>query len=399
MKYNDEEKTLMEKAFDVFVRLAAGFSVSTIIATLFMVFASCELNAFLVVMSLLLGTPTTYIGLTAMRNAIHKKYVRDMHMFEQLQRGMEEFVEDKNVEHKEVTENMAVFYSFIERKDTEEKISEDSYNAINSFLFMVNENYYEKIAVDSYKNLSRTTLIEMITSIIVSEIREGEKFDEAVAEDVINRAFFISESVKKEMIKEFSESKTKLFTKEPLYQIISSKVSMKSIQDILDNPEPNNNPRRDGNFNIRKAKHYKYMLQDMNEHEDNSYGDLFQAEWDFETFKEVICMIDDLYSLQLSELYEGYDIKKLAASLLYETAVYSVLNKKKTVGMQEILNTMKNWHYLDYEDKLVIIESFYNEFEGMEEIIHPFLDRVPSKKQEEKPVCKIIQFPGTTPKK
>lgn len=399
MKYDDEDKTFLEKAYDVFVRLAAGLSVSSMIATAFMVFASCELNVFLIIMSLLLGTPTTYIGLTAMRNSVHKKFVRDMHMFEQLQRGMEEFVEDKNVEHKEVTENMAVFYSFIERKDTEKKISEESYNAINSFLFMVNENYYEKIAVGSYKNISRTTLIEMIVSIIVSEIREGEKFDEAVAEDVINRAFFISESVKKVMIKEFNDSKTKLFSKEPLYQIISSKVSMKSIQEILDNPTQSTNPRRDGNFNIRKAKHYKYMLQDMNEHEDNPYGDLFQAVWDFEIFKEVICMIDQLYSEQLSDLYEDYDIKKLAASLLYETAVYSVLNKKKKVGMQEILNTMKNWRYLDYQDKLIIIESIFNEFEGMENIIHPFLDRVPSKKQEEKVSCKIIQFPGPTPKK
>lgn len=404
MKFNDEEKSLTEKVFDVFVRLAAGFSVSTIIATCFMVFGACELNLFLAVFSLLLGMPTTYIGLTALRNRVHTKFVRDMHMFEQLQRGFEDIKEAEMNNQKEVTPTTAMFYSFIERKDPEGKITDENYNPINSFLFMINENYYEKIAVKTYANISRTTLIEMFIQIIKTELQDGEIFDEVVAEDVINRAFFVSDKVKQEMIEEFRKSKTKIFTKEPLYQIISSKVSMKHIKDILDTSSTKTT-KSDRNydslgFDIYNVKDYEELLIGMSESEDNQYGDLTAPNWDLETFKEVICLIDQLYTEQLSELYDYYDIDKLAASLLYNTAVYAVLNKKENVGIQEILNTMKNWNYLDYDDILIIIKSIFDEFEGMENIIHPFTGKVVvEEKAESKGPCKIIQFPTQNSKK
>ena len=208
MRKIEDNRTLSKKISDVFVRLAGGIAVSSVILSALVVFGSCQINAFLIGMSLLLGVPTTYGLLTVARSLIHKNYVQDMHMYEQFTRGMKEFNEDELVDHKEVTEDMAVFYSFIQRRDTEHKISQESYNAINSFLFMVNENYYEEIAVDNYANLSRTKLIEMIVSIIVSELRENELFDDIVAEDVLKRAFFIKEEVKDEMIKEFFESKS-----------------------------------------------------------------------------------------------------------------------------------------------------------------------------------------------
>jgi hypothetical protein len=244
----------------------------------------------------------------------------------------------------------------------------------------------------------------MFIQIIKTELQDGEIFDEVVAEDVINRAFFVSDKVKQEMIEEFRKSKTKIFTKEPLYQIISSKVSMKHIKDILDTSSTKTT-KSDRNydslgFDIYNTKDYEELLIGMSESEDNQYGDLTAPNWDLETFKEVICLIDQLYTEQLSELYDYYDIDKLAASLLYNTAVYAVLNKKENVGIQEILNTMKNWNYLDYDDILIIIKSIFDEFEGMENIIHPFTGKVVVEEKEEvKGPCKIIQFPTQNSKK
>ena len=35
------------------------------------------------------------------------------------------------------------------------------------------------------------------------------------------------------------------------------------------------------------------------------------------------------------------------------------------MNMQEILNTMKNWYYLDYMDKVAIVNSIFEEYKNM----------------------------------
>ena len=237
----------------------------------------------------------------------------------------------------------------------------------------------------------------MMIQIILNELRENERFDDIVAEDVINRAFFIPEDIKKEMIKEFRKSKSRLIGSEPMYKIISSRVSMKEIQEKINDNKDVLPSKDNGKFDIRNPKHYKLMLDDFNEHELNDYGDFNSLDWDFKLFRDIIVMIDDLYSYQLEGLYENYDINLLAATLLHNVGVYCLLNKREHVGMQEILNAMREWGYLDYDDKLMIIESIYQEFAGMEHITHPFTNGEYRPKVttniEQEGDCKIIKFP------
>ena len=407
-EYFDSES----KAFGVFVRLAAGVSVSTILFS-FSMAIGLPITLGTAAGCLLIGIPSTYIGLTKLREKIHNEYIKDMHMYEQFMRGLEDFKEMDANDKFVVKENTAVFYDVITRKDVNNKIPQSEYNNINAFLFMINENYFDKIAVGSYKTLSRNTLAEMMMSIILSEFNpEEESFDEFVAEEVINRAFFINKETKEEMIAEFFNSKSRML-KQTTFKIVSSRVSVKEIEDGLNNPK---NPEDffsafDQGFNIKKPKHYQLILEDLNEHESNTYGNFFDVEWDFKLFKEIICMIDELYGEQLEELYDNFSMEGLAATLLHNVAIYCVLNKKASAGMQEILNAMREWHYIDYEDKLVIIESIYREFTKMEDVIHPFTGSTftPSdneeveefdddyeeeaEKKSERPQCKIIEFP------
>lgn len=407
-EYFDSES----KVFGVFARLAAGVSVSTILFS-FSMMLGLPITLGTAAGCLLIGMPSTYIGLTKLREKIHNEYIKDMHMYEQLMRGLEDFKEMDANDIFVVKENTAVFYDVITRKDVNNKIPESEYNNINAFLFMVNENYFDKIAVGSYKTLSRNTLAEMMMSIILSEFNpEEESFDEFVAEDVINRAFFINKETKEEMIAEFFNSKSRML-KETTFKIVSNRLSVKEIEDGLNNPKNSEDffSAFDQGFNIKKTKHYQLILEDLNEHESNTYGNFFDVEWDFKLFKEVICMIDELYGEQLEELYDDFSMEGLAATLLHNVAIYCVLNKKASAGMQEILNAMREWHYIDYDDKLVIIESIYREFTKMEDIIHPFTGSTftPSDDEElkeyeddyeeeeekvtERPQCKIIEFP------
>jgi hypothetical protein len=156
----------------------------------------------------------------------------------------------------------------------------------------------------------------------------------------------------------------------------------------------------DYGFNINRIRDYKLMLEEFSHHELNEYGDFTKVDIDLELFKNIIIFIDDLYTEQLSGLYENYSIESLAASLLYNVGVYCLINKKQKAGMQEILNSMKEWHYLDYDDKLIIIGGIYQEFDNMDNIIHPYSNSeyIP-KPKEETPHCKIIQFPTQNSKK
>ena len=383
---NDFDKTdKFDKIYGVFVRLAAGTSTSFLVVTLLNLFAGIPITLVSSIICLLVCTPATFIGLTVLRNKIHQSYVKDMHMFEQLTRGMEEFKEDINVEHTKVLEGMAVFYSFISRKDKDNIIPQSDYNAINSFLFMINENYYEKIANDDFKVMSRTMIIESIVSLIIGETKENIPFDEKVAEKVINRAFFIKDNIKKEMINEFRKSKKVTPGIAPLYQIISSRVSTKSIEEFLD--KPTNESRYGNAIDISNVDDYKRILRGMSRSDKNKYGDLTELDYDFETLKEIVCMIECIYGAEFKKTYQEFDIKLLASTLLYETSIYAKVNNKRKVGLQEILNTLKEYHYLDFEDKLHIADAIFLNFDT-EGITHPFREQ-----SFFKPQRKIIQFP------
>lgn len=386
MKSDDKDITkTFDKVYGVFLRLAAGVSVSFLLLSSLSLFAVMPINLLSTTLCLVLGVPTTFIGLTVLRNKIHNNYVKDMHMFEQLTRGIEEFKDDPSVEHTKVLEGMAVFYSFISRKDKNNVIPQSDYNPINAFLFMINENYYEKIAIDGYKSLSRTTVIEHMISFIISETKENIPFDDSVAEKVINRAFFINEKTKREMINEFKKSKKIVPGITPLYQIVSSKVSTKSIEEFLDKPKSDS---RYGNaIDISNPKDYERLIKRLSKSAKNKYGDFSEIEIDYETLKEIVCMIECFYGVEYKEKYPDFDIKLLASTLLYEIAIYAKVNNKKVAGLQEILNTLKNYNYLDFEDRLHIADAIILNFDD-DNIKHPFRENKPSKHYG-----KVIQFP------
>ena len=300
MKSDDKDITkTFDKAYGVFLRLSFGVSVSFLLLSTLSLFTGMPINLLSTILCLVLGVPTTFIGLTVLRNKIHNSYVKDMHMFEQLTRGIEEFKDDPSVEHTKVLEGMAVFYSFISRKDKNNVIPQSDYNSINAFLFMINENYYEKIAIDGYKSLSRTTVIEHMISFIISETKENIPFDDSVAEKVINRAFFINEKTKREMINEFKKSKKIVPGITPLYQIVSSRVSTKSIEEFLDKPKSDS---RYGNaIDISNPKDYERLIKRLSKNAKNKYGDFSEIEIDYETLKEIVCMIKCFYGVEYKE--------------------------------------------------------------------------------------------------
>ena len=386
MKSDDKDITkTFDKVYGVFLRLSAGVSVSFLLLSSLSLFTGMPITLLSTIACLVLGIPTTFIGLTVLRNKIHNSYVKDMHMFEQLTRGIEEFKEDPSVEHTKVLDGMAVFYSFISRKDKNNIIPQSDYNSINAFLFMINENYYEKIAVGNYKCMSRTMIIENIISFIIGETKDNIPFDENVAEKVINRVFFIDEKTKREMINEFKKSKKVVPGVAPLYQIVSSKVSTKSIEEFLDKPKSDS--RYGNTLDISNPNDYKRLLKRLSKSEKNKYGDFTEIDFDYETLKEIICMIECFYGKQFKENYPDFDIKLLASTFLYETAIYAKINNKNRVGVQEILNTLKNYHYLDFEDKLHIADAIILNFDS-DGINHPFREN-----PKPKSYGKIIQFP------
>ena len=69
--------------------------------------------------------------------------------------------------------------------------------------------------------------------------------------------------------------------------------------------------------------------------------------------------------------------------------MYGILNNRTEVGRYEMIQTFKNWPYLQHETKVMIIDYIFDEFE-LPEDMYPY-----QKVKNYKKSSKIISFPGT----
>ncbi len=58
---------------------------------------------------------------------------------------------------------------------------------------------------------------------------------------------------------------------------------------------------------------------------------------------------------------------------MYNAFVYAKVNNRSKVGLEEIINTFKNWNYLDdeFDFKLKILDAIFTEFK-IDSRLHPY---------------------------
>ena len=87
------------------------------------------------------------------------------------------------------------------------------------------------------------------------------------------------------------------------------------------------------------------------------------------------------------ELYNS----RVVIDFMYNAFVYTVLNKKEKVGIEEMINTFKNWNFFEnlFDLKLRVLDGIFEEFK-IDYALHPYRQK---RQKENKTVA--IRFPNS----
>lgn len=339
--------------------LVTGITLSTTGAILLMSIGMSGLIAALLVYPI--GVPSAWYFLDKLNKKINDDFNRDMARANQL---IASFQELNDNDHK-ITSKTVMYYQEIINKLSNNNVllDHDSMTTINQFLYMININYYSLIK-ESIPRLRRDELINRILDQITLYLIKNNQqtFNDFDASEVIKKCFFIKEDIQNQIIKEFSSSKY-LMGNSIDYRILKNNEILVETEPLVDHNRCQ--------FDITSIDEYKLIVTILNQKVPTQYGDFSHLEWDYEILKEVMISIINNHSKELYELDNEFYHFDLVASFIYNAAIYAKLNKKSSVGINEIINTFKEWPYIPFSLKLSMLDTIFKEL-NLDYKSHPF---------------------------
>lgn len=264
--------------------------------------------------------------------------------------------------------------------------------SINQFLYLINCNYYEKIR-KARPNTVRELLIRNVMNQITLylKITNQTTFDENDAKEALKSCIFLPESIRNEIALEFAHSKNNLLDDAFKYIIIRHDVrpSVKAYKEAKAEDVLEKCPQ----FDIEKNTNYESII--------NSHASYYASlectqelsslnptdiKWDIPFLKTIMKTIAYNHRLELLEYEPHFSHFSLVCSFVKYAISYALVNNRKTIGQEEILNTFKEWDYIPFGIQLKVLDEVFEQ-EQIPYSKHPYQASGPQKQKQ-----KVIKF-------
>lgn len=216
------------------------------------------------------------------------------------------FVEIEEKDHK-ITKHSVCFYQEIQNDSILASLDNSSKTNINQFLYMINANYYKAIT-KTHGNLKREDLIARIInqiSLYMSD-KHIDSFRVKEAEEAVKSCFFIEDSLKKQIIKEFKKAERTLSNgvsyhiydknidtnKHAREQIQETEVTNESIQHNL------------SLFDVNDIEWYEFLLKCFGKDSESTkeYGEVSSVEWHLVTLRDIMSFTLNNFPQELTNI-------------------------------------------------------------------------------------------------
>ncbi len=378
------------KWFDVFYKLALCFGGCSLIVTLLVL-----INVPIIFLPIIaiLPAPAIYLGTTKLKEKMDNEVSRDMQMMNRFPRLL---IESFEKDHK-ITKLSVCFYNEIENNQTLKKLTPQTKTNINQFLYMINANYYDEIHIELGSLTREDVILRIILQIeaFFIENPSNSLFTTKEAKQIISNCFFINDTLKKEIKKEFKESERKLFG-EKMYHILDRNIDTNvSFEEEISkmHQELNSKEHLLRTFDVNNIEWYEFLLKcfDQVEPSVKEYWEFTSVEWDFYALRDIMSFMLTNFNKELESVKGELYNSRVVIDFMYNAFVYTVLNKKEKVGIEEMINTFKNWNFFEnlFDLKLRVLDGIFDEFK-IDYALHPYRQK---RQKENKTVA--IRFPNS----
>lgn len=386
MKNKENNEGKMDKFIGAVSTIGIGFSLSTVLMSVLGLTASEEYLAYLTA-STVISSPFIGMGLKKAKEHLDFTTSRDAHQVSQLALMLRELTNKTNKIGKMTSLFAQEILATFEKNNV--PLLESEVMHINQFLYLVNANYYEAIDESSYATMTRDLLINDLIEEISAYFEEtGETiFAEETAKSVLKRIPYIDDTIKEAIYKEFKKSKIK-FKGTTDYGIIRRDVQSGQLSYLMEHLNEEKKLGTSPTFDAENLSDYRALIDsvaDLKEFEEENYGNPKNLIWDMDLLRTIIKTISR-HSQEIEEYRGEYSLFNVAASFIYNASLYATLNNRREVGLQEQLNTFKEWPYLPFELRLDVLDEVFTE-NGISYENHPF-NLTKARRQK----TKIIKF-------
>lgn len=354
-----------DKTPNKFTKIIGSLGISVGITELIVPFVLMGANPLVLISSMIGGTialwPITY---TVANKLIKRREDREQRVMRCAANvfAMEREIEEKDKTYCQTTTN---FLEKIYQKEEETgmKCSSNLCVNINSFLYLINANYYEEIA-KYLKDLNREELINMLLEQIFLYLEDNKTnaLKNEDAEVILKNCYFLKDELKEKIRNEYHGAEVNLngFID---HSIINKRIDVLNEKEYMDYHQEE--IPKTTIFDIEDIKSYKIIVEGMREIDNYlcNFGDISVIEWDYEALQKVVCIITKEFRKELVKQRDDYTEFGLTTSLAYNAMAYAVLNKKKCVSYLELLNTFKEWNYIAYDLRCIIANHLKNKLD------------------------------------
>lgn len=352
-----------DKIFNGFLKVMMGVSFSSLVGIVFQALGLTSIGWY--IGASMVCIPSTYVGMTYLKNRIDKKFALDMSRSDQLIKSLTEIGSyDRTIEL-----GKTFFWNEITLAARKRgvSISNQDMNTLNQLLFMINENYYDIICQTI--SLSRDELISKVLDIAVYYIESNkDNLDEKDVEEIIKSMFFIDSELKQKMIKEFKNGKC-IMNNQTDYRIISknaesTRINLAHLHDKKEDFIPF--------FDYDDRKEYQLVISRLIEKDFfKKYGDPNLIKWNVDLLKEIMSMIIVEFDEDLKVGVEDYAPIDFVTSFLYNLGIYCLVNGRYEVSAYEIANVFKHWNIVPFNLKLSMVNRIFGKYQ-LDMGLHPF---------------------------
>lgn len=360
------------KWLQVFNKIAICLGIINLSASILSIFSIPYLLS-LLFLAPTLG-PVSYIVVNKLKAKSDQECKTSMQIVDQVAKL---FVEIEENDHK-ITKSSVCFYQEILNNSILASLDNNTKTNINQFLYMINANYYDEIT-RAHETLTREALITRVIEQIGMYVSNNNvaSFGPKEAEIVVSMCFFIENDIKKQIINEFKKAERKCgeHVNYHIYDknIDTSKPIDERIQEIeLDRDSLEHQLKL---FDVSDIKWYEFLLKTFTKVSEDlkEYGEVTSVEWDLFALRDIMSfMLNNFHQELLSIKGELYN-SKVVIDFMYNAFVYTKVNNKTKVGLEEMINTFKNWSF--FEDnlalKLKILDAIFTEF-NIDYSLHPY---------------------------
>ena len=333
-----------------------------------------------------------YQSLIKLTSYLSKPKIRKEHCI-----GRNAIIEEEKKETERVINSMtATFMKEIKATFFSEGLamSERELENIDSFLYLINSNYFQDISNRNPK-ARREFWIEQLLYLITSYDKSGEReiFREIDAKKILDFCIFIPEDLKQKIVSEFKGSKSHLSIF-PKYQIVRKDIA--GGKDSYLQAKMHSNKNRVQEWDNTSERKYILLIEALEDSEDFLEQDLGSAKdlsWEVSFLQKMTQLADRKYRRELIETYDDYSNFGFAYALIFNAMVYSVVYGIEDVTSYVIIDSFAECSDLPFDIKLRMVDDIFEQ-EKLDYKYHPYRTR----KKESKVYSKnIIPFKTKSP--